>query len=51
MSEAFWPLILIAAAVVIWVLAKVYANIRKSERQWREVDRSKLREWEDDDDW
>ncbi len=51
MSEGFWPVLLIIAAVIIWVLAKVYANVKKSEQQWREVDKSKLREWEDDEDW
>jgi hypothetical protein len=24
---------------------------KKSERQWREVDKSKLKEWQDDEDW
>ena len=51
MSEGFWPVILIVAAIVVWVLAKVVVNIRKSERQWREVDKSKLKEWTDDEDW
>lgn len=51
MSEGFWPVILIIIAIVFWVLAKVYSNMKKSERQWREVDKSKLREWQDDDDW
>ncbi|MDX1403380.1 MAG: hypothetical protein R3192_02520 [Woeseiaceae bacterium] len=52
MAEGFWPIALIIAGIIVWVLAKVYANIKKSERQWREVDKSKLREWQDDeDDW
>ena len=51
MSEGFWPVILIIIAVIVWVLAKVYSNIKKSEQQWREVDKSKLKEWQDDDDW
>jgi hypothetical protein len=25
--------------------------MRRSEQQWRKVDKSKLREWDDDDDW
>lgn len=50
MSEGFWPLIAIVAVVIVWVLAKVLKNVRKSERQWREVDKSKLREWQDDDE-
>ena len=49
MSEGFWPVILITAAVVVWVVAKVAINMKKSEQQWREVDKSKLKEWEDDE--
>jgi hypothetical protein len=51
MSEGFWPVVLIIAAIIIWVLAKVVTNVKKSERQWREVDKSKLKEWQDDEDW
>jgi hypothetical protein len=25
--------------------------MKKSEEQWRQVDKSKLREWKDEDDW
>ena len=50
MSEGFWPVAFIIAGVVVWVLAKVVANARKSERQWREVDQSKLKEWQDEDE-
>lgn len=51
MSEGFWPVLLIVAFVIVWVAAKVFEAVRKSERQWREVDKSKLKEWEDEDDW
>jgi hypothetical protein len=34
----------------VYVAAKVYVNIRKSESQWRQVDKSKLKEWDDEDD-
>ena len=51
MSEGFWPVILIIAAIIIWVLVKVWTNMKKSEQQWREVDKSKIKEWRDDDDW
>ena len=40
----------IIAFVVAWVLSKVIFYMRKSEEQWRDVDKSKLREWEDDED-
>jgi hypothetical protein len=43
----------IAAAVlvvfVIYVVAKVLAYMRASDAQWKQVDKSKLKEWEDDD--
>jgi len=51
MSEGFWPLVLFIVFIIAAVLAKVVANMRKSERQWREVDKSKLQEWQDDDEW
>ena len=51
MSDGFWPALLIIVFVIIWVLAKVVFYARKSEQQWREVDKSKLKEWTDDDEW
>lgn len=42
--------LLIVAAVIVWVIAKVIHYSRLSERQWQQVDRSRLRPWEDDDD-
>ena len=50
MSEGFWPVLLIIAIVAAWVLSKVFFYMRKSEEQWREVDKTKLKKWEDDDD-
>lgn len=49
MPEGLWPVLAIIAVVIVYVIAKVIENIRKSERQWDEVDKSKLREWDDDD--
>jgi hypothetical protein len=51
MSEGFWPVVLIIAAIVVYAIAQVVFYIRKSREQWRKVDRSKLREWKDDDEW
>lgn len=47
---------LIAAAVVgvlfiAYVVAKVYAMNRQSRRDWENTDKSKLKTWEDEDDW
>ncbi len=49
MPEGLLPILLIVAAVIVYVIAKVVQNVRKSEQQWEQVDKSKLRIWEDDD--
>ena len=49
MSKEFAIALLIIFFIVAWVLAKVVHYMKKSERQWLGVDRSKLKEWEDDD--
>ena len=50
MPEGLWPIIILIVVVIAWVLSKVHYYMRKSEEQWREVDKTKLREWEDEDD-
>ncbi|MGI9223364.1 MAG: hypothetical protein ACR2QX_02735 [Woeseiaceae bacterium] len=49
MPEGLWLLLIFIALVIIYTIAKVFEYIKKSEQQWQEVDKSKLREWEDDD--
>jgi len=49
MPEGLLPILLIIAVVIVYALAKVVQNVRKSEQQWEQVDKSKLKEWEDDD--
>jgi uncharacterized protein HemY len=51
MPEGLAPILIIIAVVVIYTIAKVVEHMRRSDEQWREVDKSKLREWTDDDDW
>ena len=51
MRTGFWPLFVITAVIVVYAMAKVVRNMKKSEEQWQQVDKSKLREWEDEDDW
>ncbi len=51
MAEGFWIAAVIVVAVLLYVVVKVLYYARLSRKQWHEVDRSKLREWEDDDDW
>jgi hypothetical protein len=50
-SGGLWIALAIVIVVVIYTFAKVRAAMRKSDRQWRNVDKSKLREWRDEDDW
>ena len=50
MSTDFWIAAVIVLFVVAWVLSKVLFYIRKSQRQWEKADKSKIREW-DDDEW
>ena len=51
MEYGLWTALAIIALVVIYTIAKVLQHARRSREQWQEVDRSKLREWQDDDDW
>jgi hypothetical protein len=50
MPEGLAPVLILIAAVVIYTIAKVIEHVKKSEQQWRDVDKSKLREWDDEDD-
>ena len=49
MSAGFWPVVAFVLLVVVWVVSKVLSYARRSEEQWQEVDKSKLKEWEDDE--
>ena len=51
MSVPALLLLLFIVGVVVVTIARVNQLNRRSKEQWREVDKSKLREWEDDDDW
>ena len=50
MPDGLLPILLLIAVVIIYAIAKVKENVRKSEKQWQQVDKSKLKEWEDDED-
>lgn len=50
MSVGFWPVVIIILLVIAWVVSKVRFYMRKSEQQWQQVDKSKLRVWEEDED-
>ena len=52
MPEALWIFIAFIVVVIIYTVATVRRYMRLSDDQWKQVDKSKLREWEDDDeDW
>ena len=49
MPEGLWPILVLIVVVIIYTIAKVLQYMRQSEEQWRQVDKSKLREWDEDD--
>ena len=49
MQDQLWIVALILAGFVCYVAGKVIAAMNKSKRQWQQVDKSKLKTWEDDD--
>ena len=52
MPDGLWILIAFIAVVVIYTAVKVRAYMRLSDKQWQQADKSKLREWDDEDeDW
>ncbi len=52
MPEPLLYILIVIAVIIIYVLMKVVHYVRLSKQQWEEVDKSKLRTWEDDeDDW
>lgn len=51
MSDGFWIVAAMIVCVIVYAAAKVRHYARRSREQWQQVDRSKLREWEDDNDW
>ncbi len=44
-------LLIMIAVIIVYTIARVVELQRKSERQWKEVDKSKLKEWDEEDDW
>lgn len=51
MPDGLTLLLVFIAVVIIYTIAKVTRLMRQSERQWKQVDKSKLKEWKDDDEW
>jgi len=44
-------LLIMIAVIVIYTIAKVLQYMRLSDEQWQQVDKTKLKEWDDDEDW
>ena len=51
MPKGLLILLILIAVVIVYTIARVVSLNRLSQQQWEEVDKSKLKEWEDDDTW
>ena len=51
MPKGLLLLLVFIAIVIVYTIAKVIDYNRLSEQQWEEADKSKLKEWDDDDEW
>ena len=51
MPDSLIYLLIFITIVVVYTIAKVLQYVRQSEQQWQEVDKSKLKKWDDDDEW
>ena len=50
MPEGLTFLLICIAIVVVYTIEKVVSYMRQSERQWEQVDKSKLKVWDEEDD-
>lgn len=50
MPDGLGILLAFIVVVIVYTAAKVVGYMRQSDRQWEQVDKSKLKEWEDDED-
>ena len=51
MPKGLLFLLVMIAVIIVYTIAKVIQYNRLSQQQWDEVDKSKLREWDDEEDW
>ncbi len=51
MPKTLILILIMIAAIIVYTIAKVISYNRLSEQQWKEADKSKLKEWDDEDDW
>ena len=50
MSDELQLVLAVVAVFVIYVLARVLSYIRQSDAEWKQADKTKLKQWEDEDD-
>jgi len=50
MPDGLLYLLIFIVLVVAYTIAKVIGYMRQSDQQWEQVDKSKLKEWDDDED-
>ncbi len=50
MPDGLIFLLVMIALIIVYTIAKVLQYMRLSDKQWKEVDKSKLRDWDDEDD-
>ena len=50
MSDGLIFLLVMIAVIIVYTIARVLQLIRLSDKQWDQVDKSKLKDW-DDDEW
>jgi hypothetical protein len=49
MANELWIVLLVLAVFAVYVAAKVIGYMRQSATEWQQVDKSKLKKWEDED--
>lgn len=50
MPEGLTFVLIMIALIIVYTIAKVLQYVRLSKKQWEQVDKSKLKEW-DDEEW
>lgn len=51
MPDGLTILLIVIAFIIVYTIVRIVQYVRLSEKQWQQVDKSKLKEWEDDDEW
>lgn len=51
MPDGLTILLIVIGFIIVYTIVRIVQYVRLSEKQWQQVDKSKLKEWEDDDEW